>query len=356
MRINRVKPKKRLLSRRQFTRLLLLGATSGTIFVAEIASRPLGLFKWLGVNFNRVQRNMFGAQSQVAIITALTYENDLLPALRAGWNLVDMPDVTDKRVVLKPNIIYNIPGGEVNTRPEVIDATIRLLVEKGAKEVIVAEGTAYQRDITDLLWQSGIMQVLLNNKVQFVDLNYDDLVKVPVKGGYASRDFYWLPKTVVEADLLISMPKLKTHHWAGATLSMKNLYGIVPGLKYGWPKNTLHVTGIEANIVELYHTLAPPVAIVDGIVGMEGDGPLFGKSRAAQVLVLGRDLVAVDATCARIMGFEPGPNTIKHIWFADWLGLGFMSQDKIKLRGVELNSVRQPFVAPSLIDEEIKRY
>ena len=72
------------------------------------------------------------------------------------------------------------------------------------------------------------------------------------------------------------------------------------------------------------------MAIVDGIIGMEGDGPLFGKSHAAQVLVIGRDLVAVDATCARIMGFEPGPNTIKHIWFADWFGLGLMSKDKIK--------------------------
>ena len=81
-----------------------------------------------------------------------------------GWGLIDMPKVTDKRVVLKPNIIYNIAGGEINTRPEVIDATIRLLVEKGAKEVIVAEGTAYQRDITDLLWQSGIMKVLQNNQ------------------------------------------------------------------------------------------------------------------------------------------------------------------------------------------------
>lgn len=356
MSTTRIKPRKRLLSRRQFTRLLLVGATGGSLAVAEIASRPLGLIKWMGVNLKRIELNTFGANSQVAIVNALSYDSDLLGGLRDGWNLVNMPTVTGKRVVLKPNIIYNIPGGEINTRPEVIDATIKLLKEKGAKEVIVAEGTAYQRDINDLLWQSGIMQVVKQNNVRFVDLNYDDLVKVPVKGGYASRDFYWMPKTVVEADLLISMPKLKTHHWAGATLSMKNLYGTVPGLKYGWPKNTLHVTGIEANIVELYHTLAPQIAIVDGITGMEGDGPLFGKPKSAQVLVLGRDLVSVDATCARIMGFEPGPNTIKHIWFADWLGLGLMSKDKIKIKGAAIETVKQTFSPPPQINQDVKRY
>ena len=76
--------------------------------------------------------------------------------------------------------------------------------------------------------------------------------------------------------MLISLPKLKTHHWAGATLSLKNLFGTLPGICYGWPKNELHWRGIPNSIVDIALTRTPDLAIVDGIVGMEGDGPLNG--------------------------------------------------------------------------------
>ncbi len=151
------------------------------------------------------------------------------------------------------------------------------------------------------------------------------------------------------------MPKMKTHHWAGVTLSMKNLYGIVPGVKYGWPKNTLHVTGIEQNINELYETMPPQAAIVDGIIGMEDDGPLFGKPKASQVLVVGHDLVAVDATCARIMGFEPTKDVCRHIWYAGWLGQGQFDKDKIVQKALSLESVQQTFT-PAPKPEDIARY
>jgi uncharacterized protein (DUF362 family) len=349
--------KKKVLSRRQFTRLMLTAAIGGSLAVTELASRPLGLVKWVGVNFRRISRS-FGQASEVAIVNAPSYDSvtEILVQLRTAWDSLNMPEVAGKRVVLKPNIIYNIPGRVINTNPAVIEATILLLKEKAAKEIIVAEGTAYQRDIIDLLYQSGIWDALERNNVPFVDLNHDDLEKVKAKGGYSGRDDLWIPRTIAKADLLISMPKLKTHHWAGATLSMKNLYGLVPGLKYGWPKNALHVTGIEANIVELYETIAPQVAIVDGIVGMEEDGPLFGRAKSTQVLVMGRDLVAVDATCARIMGFEPSRDQIKHIWYAEWLGQGVLSQDKIKIKGVPLESVKQSYAPPPSLDQDVKRY
>ena len=62
----------------------------------------------------------------------------------------------------------------------------------------------------------------------------------------------YLPHTVLGSDLLVSMPKMKTHHWAGATLSMKNLFGIVPGGVYGWPKNVLHWASIHQSIADLH--------------------------------------------------------------------------------------------------------
>ena len=105
--------------------------------------------------------------------------------------------------------------------------------------------------------------------------------------------------------MVISLPKLKTHHWAGATLSLKNLFGTLPGICYGWPKNELHWRGIDNSIVDIALTRTPDLAIVDGIIGMEGDGPLNGTAKQMGVLVMGHDLLAVDATCCRLMELDP---------------------------------------------------
>ncbi len=177
---------------------MLVGAIGGSVALAEIASRPLGIVKWIGLNFRRVGVG-FGDKSQVAIVNA-SYEGDVLSPLRTAWDSVNSPEVTGKRVVIKPNIIYNLPGSAINTNPAVIEAAVRLFREKGAKEVVVAEGSAYQRDITDLLYSSGIKKVLDSLNVPFVDLNHDDLVKVKTKGGYNGLEYRWFPKTIAAAD------------------------------------------------------------------------------------------------------------------------------------------------------------
>ena len=87
------------------------------------------------------------------------------------------------------------------------------------------------------------------------------------------------PGLFKEVDWIVSVAKMKTHHWAGATLSMKNLFGVMPGIYYGWPKNVLHQAGIENSILDINATLKPHFAIVDGIVGMEGDGPIMGDPK-----------------------------------------------------------------------------
>jgi uncharacterized protein (DUF362 family) len=107
------------------------------------------------------------------------------------------------------------------------------------------------------------------------------------------------------------MPKVKTHHWSGVTLSMKNMFGVVPGTKYGWPKNILHWSGIQQSILDISATAPIDFVIADGIVAMEGNGPLSGMSRPLHSILLSDDPVAADATCARLMGFQP--ERIPHI-------------------------------------------
>ena len=101
------------------------------------------------------------------------------------------------------------------------------------------------------------------------------------------------------------MPKVKTHHWAGVTLSMKNLFGVVPGVAYGWPKNVLHWKGIDRSILDINAAVPAHFVIADGIVGMEGNGPLHGAPRTLGRIVLADDPVAADFMCARLMGLNP---------------------------------------------------
>ena len=118
--------------------------------------------------------------------------------------------------------------------------------------------------------------------IEFVDLNHDDVDPVAqpaaVHAGWTALP---CPATLRRADLIVSLPKLKTHHWAGVTLSMKNLFGVMPGVCYGWPKNVLHHAGIPQSILDINAAVRPHLAIVDGIVGMEGDGPIMGTPAAA---------------------------------------------------------------------------
>ena len=214
-------------------------------------------------------------------------------------------------MVLKPNLVDYIPGNAINTHPLLVLAAAESFRRLGAKSVLVAEGPGHQRDTQLVLSQSGYQQSLRDEKIRFVDLNRDELIRTPLRASYTGMKDLWLPRTVLEADFLVSMPKIKAHHWSGVTLSMKNMFGVVPGARYGWPKNILHWKGIQESILDLCATVPIHFVIADGIVAMEGNGPLNGTPRTLGKIVLADDPVAADATCARLMGFHP--ERVSHI-------------------------------------------
>jgi uncharacterized protein (DUF362 family) len=98
---------------------------------------------------------------------------------------------------------------------------------------VEVELPGHQRDTQLVLSESGYAPILRDNGIRFVDLNRDELIPVNLRASYTRMKRLWLPKTVVRADFLVSMPKVKTHHWSGVTLSMKNMFGVVPGSRYG---------------------------------------------------------------------------------------------------------------------------
>ncbi len=224
--------------------------------------------------------------------------------------------------------------------PALIAAARESFLRLGAAKVVIADGPAIERDTEAIAEAMCLREYIGPLSPSFVDLNVDDVRRVTLRTRASSLRELYLPETVLAADLVVSMPKLKTHHWAGVTLSLKNMFGIVPGSCYGWPKNVLHWAGITRALLDINSTVRPDFAIVDGIVGMEGNGPVQGTAKKCGVLVLGDDPVAVDATCARIMGLVP--ERIEHLAQASYL-LGHLGERNIRQFGESIARVRTPF-------------
>jgi uncharacterized protein (DUF362 family) len=175
----------------------------------------------------------------------------------------------------------------------------------GASTVRIAEGPGHRRGTLDLADAAGYFKMIPGFENLFTDLNLDDVSRIDFAHPVSRLRSLYLPHTALSCDLLVSMPKMKTHHWAIATLSMKNLFGVVPGGVYGWPKNVLHWAGIAECITDIQTVFPRTFALVDGIVGMEGNGPIQGTAKASGVIVTGQDMAAVDATCCRLMRIDP---------------------------------------------------
>ncbi len=283
------------------------------------------------------------ARPRVAIARAASYAVDLEPILRAALAEVGVGrrEVTGQRVLLKPNLVETALGiGQINTHPQVVRAAAAVLRSLGAREVLVGEGPGHRRDTLLVLEESGLADVLVQEKLRFVDLNRQPGLPVANAGRRSGLVRLTLPGVLAEIDWIVSLAKLKTHHWAGATLAMKNLFGLMPGAFYGWPKNVLHFAGLQESILDINASVRPQLAIVDGIVGMEGDGPILGDAKSAGVLVVGTSLPAVDATAARVMGIDPF--RIRYLAAADgWLGP--IAEHAIRQVGETLASSVTPF-------------
>ena len=186
-------------------------------------------------------------KSAVAIMRARSYSDDLVSRMLEGIREVGL-DVRGKRVLLKPNLVEFDAATVINTDAAVIAAALEVFQRLGAREVKIGEGPGHRRDTLDLADDAKYRANVPKFESIFTDLNRDDVSPV---GSFAGESEFYFPNTVLGADLIVSLAKMKTHHWAGATLSMKNFFGVVPGSVYGWPKNKLHYLGIDESIVAL---------------------------------------------------------------------------------------------------------
>jgi uncharacterized protein (DUF362 family) len=319
-----------MIDRREFLKLSAMAAAGAAAAGCGAPGQPT-------VDPSRFSRP---ARSRTAILAHAEYDDALGDTVLRGLRLFDL-DVRDRRVLLKPNLVEYDPNGVINTQPALIAATVEAFRRLGARDVVVAEGPGHRRDNEYLLDASGLGYAMRDAGSRYIDLNTDSVRQTGLRTPFTGLGSLYLPESVLDADLIVSMPKLKTHKWAGATLSMKNMFGIVPGSVYGWPKNVLHWHGIENSIVDINAALeVPRFNIVDGIVGMEGNGPIQGDARRSGVLVFGADPVAVDATAARLMGLDPA-----RMPYLETAGtfLGNVEDDRIEQIGEAVSTYSQRY-------------
>ena len=316
--------KKNGMSRRGFLISTLIGGISGL----------------LGVSLIRYIKQM---RAEVFIARVANYTDDIASVILSGMKDLGVKpsEIKGKRVLLKPNLVEVIEGAShINTHPLVMRGAIEAFLSLGASKVMVGEGPGHVRDLYYVLEESGLEDVLYEDRIPFIDLNNDSLFALTNKGRFSSLKEFSFPRTLRQVDMIVSMAKMKTHHWAGVTLSMKNMFGVMPGIVYGWPKNVLHYAGIGQSILDINATIKPHFAIVDGIMGMEGDGPIMGTPCHAGVLVMGRNLPAVDATSARVMGIDP--YKVEYLKVAA-NRLGPITEKYIAQRGERISTVRKNF-------------
>jgi uncharacterized protein (DUF362 family) len=277
--------------------------------------------------------------SRVAIRCVASYQAELIEPMTEALREFDLP-IRGKTVLLKPNFVGPDPQNQINTHPAVVAAARESFLRLGAVRVFLGDGPALERDTEAIVESMHLREYIGTLSECFVDLNLDAPRRTALRTNASPLKHLYFPETVLGADLVVSMPRMKTHHWAGVTLSLKNMFGVVPGNCYGWPKNILHWAGITRALLDINSTVRPGFAIVDGIIGMEGNGPTQGTPKQCGVLVLGDDPVAVDSTCARIMGLLP--ERIDYLAQAG-LMLGHVKEEKIQQIGETIARVQTPF-------------
>lgn len=241
-------------------------------------------------------------------------------------------DLSNKTsALLKPNIVIPAkPGSAIITHPAVVEAMINVLEKKGIKDIVIGEGPGVGADETKAFELSGYKKLAAKKNVKLINLNKAERVEMQWKYG-AVR----LPKLVLESDLYINMPKMKTHGQTVVTLAMKNQKGLLSRTD----KQKFHKLGLHEPLVELAKIIQPHLVVVDAIEGMEGEGPLNGKKKKVGALVIGTNQVETDTVCCEIMGIDP--KKVEHLAEGIKQKLG---PEKPEIIGANIKEVKTVFV------------
>ena len=252
-------------------------------------------------------------------------------------------------VVIKPNIFAPCRP-PATTDPRVVAALVKLALEAGAADVIVAEGRSIStakyrkshnttRACAELTGMTAAVEAAGGRMVY---LEEDEFVEVDVPGGLVLKRAH-VPRTVLDADVLINVPVLKIHSLTYVTLGIKNLHGLLSDEDklFGHSYREL-----PTKLADFLRIRKPDLTVIDGVTGQEGDHAEEGRPVETGLVIAGRDVVAVDSVASAVMGFDPAEVDITRL--ADEFGLGEADLRAIQVVGESIESVRRPFARPDI--------
>ena len=268
--------------------------------------------------------------TKVSIIRCEDYDtNRVFDAVKRAVDLVGGIGSFVKpgmKVLLKPNLLSaRAPEDAVDTHPEVVRAVIRLVRAAGGTVSIGDSPGGYGYNMDEIFEKSGMKRIADEEGAELVKFNTSKFVNgVPVS------------RHILDADCIISIPKLKTHSITVLTAAIKNMFGAVVGLYKAEchsraPKNE----DFSRMMAKVYSIAKPHLSIVDGIMAMEGDGPSSGIVRKMNLVMAGTDAVAIDSFIARIIGIEPLDVAVTKEAYKAHLGEADLS--KIEITGDDIN-------------------
>lgn len=280
---------------------------------------------------------------KVALLKCNEYDVDLIEKkLREGFELLGGHDFLrnlipkDSKVLLKPNMLsVEGKGSPVVTHYAVFEAAIRIILEYSSN-ISFGDSPGFG-DSRKAAEKSGLMEVADKYGVYFED--FKESVHIKLDNSILCKSWN-IAKAPYEADVVISLPKLKTHAMAYYTGAVKNQFGCVPGTQ----KATWHTRMPDANnfckmLLDLNTAVGTKFAILDGIVAMEGNGPRSGNPYKLNTLIMGQSLTAVDSTAVRLIGYDNPLDTpvLKEAYDSKW---GAVLPNDISILGEKLESMK----------------
>jgi len=249
-------------------------------------------------------------------------------------------NILGKNVIIKPNfgawstILPRVANELVVTSKNLIMATITLLQELGASSITIAESAFFGNNMDKIYQDMGLTKELRKKNVQLVNIAKGPFQKVELFDGISVE----IADIILKADCLINMPMLKTHASTVVSLGLKNLKGTLSDKS----KRLFHREGLQQSIAHLASIIKPTINIVDGLIGLEGFGPVqTGTPINVGVVIVSDNLIATDAVAASIMGFNPAE--IPHLQLASEFENEPIDIDSIEIVGESIDSVKKEF-------------
>jgi len=287
--------------------------------------------------------------SRVAIRRCEKYDTNVVytAAAQAVGAACDFPAlVAGKKVLLKINLLTEAgPDKAVCTHPEITRALIRLCREAGAAEVLVGDQPGMQlSDNPELAFEaSGTAAICREENARMMPFSRRGFREVEVPGALKLRSLL-VANALLDADVVISLPKLKSHIQALYTGAIKNWFGTVSSRDR---KRSHYLTKLEPfseSLVDIFRVRPPDLTVMDSIVGMEGRGPSEGNPRHLGLVLASTDAVALDTVALHCVDYAK--MNVPHVRIAAEQGLGVSNLAGIEIDGPTIDEVRVPFELP----------